>query len=62
MCVSRMTAGCQGGCFSGNRKMGGAPAARGADGISGELAKGARRPAKQRGGRAKHGGLVLPIT
>lgn len=36
MCVSRMTAGCQGGCFSGNRKMGGAPAARGADGISGE--------------------------
>lgn len=39
MCVSRMTAGCQGGCFSGNRKMGGAPAARGADGISGETAK-----------------------
>lgn len=36
MCVSRMTAGCQGGCFSGNRKMGGAVAARGADGIRGE--------------------------
>ena len=29
MCVSRMTAGCQGGCFSGNRKMGGAPAQEG---------------------------------
>lgn len=36
MCVSRMTAGSQGGCFPGNREMGGAPAARGADGISGE--------------------------
>lgn len=39
MCVSRMTAGCQGGCFSGNRKMGGASSTRGADGISGEIAK-----------------------
>lgn len=44
MCVSRMTAGCQGGCFSGNRKMGGAQAARGADGISGETAKGSEAP------------------
>lgn len=66
MCVSGMTAGCQGGCFSGNGRMGGAPAARGADGGSAETAEAARRlqhsegTSEVRGVESGAGGCLTP--